>query len=42
MNGDGIRLKSLLQVINETLRLGNVVGGVFRKALQDVEVHGMI
>ena len=30
----------IAQVINETLRMGNVVGGVFRKALQDVEVQG--
>eukprot|EP00250_Pteridium_aquilinum_P018040 c23910_g2_i1 orf=313-1758(-) len=27
-------------VINETLRVGNMVGGVFRKALQDVDIQG--
>ncbi|MCO5582613.1 hypothetical protein L7F22_036511 [Adiantum nelumboides] len=27
-------------VINETLRMGNMVGGVFRKALQDVDILG--
>ncbi|KAH7433993.1 hypothetical protein KP509_07G096400 [Ceratopteris richardii] len=27
-------------VINETLRMGNMVGGVFRKALQDVDIQG--
>lgn len=28
-------------IINETLRMGNIVGGVFRKALQDVDIKGV-
>lgn len=28
------------QVINETVRLANIVPGIFRKALQDVQING--
>ena len=31
---------SLWQVINETVRLANIVPGIFRKALKDVKVKG--
>ena len=31
----------LLQVINETVRLANIVPGIFRKVLKDVEIKGM-
>jgi len=30
-----------LQVINETIRLANIVPGIFRKTLQDVKYGGM-
>ena len=30
-----------LQIINETVRLANIVPGIFRKALQDVNFKGM-
>lgn len=30
-----------LQVINETVRLANIVPGIFRKALRDIQFKGM-
>ena len=30
-----------LQFINETVRLANIVPGIFRKALRDVQFKGM-
>jgi len=30
-----------LQVINETLRMGNIINAAWRKALKDVHIRGM-
>jgi len=32
----------LIQVVNETLRVANIIGGVFRRAMTDVEIKGKI
>jgi len=29
-------------VVNETLRVANIIGGVFRRAMTDVEIKGKI
>lgn len=31
-----------VQVITETLRIGNIIMGVFRKAMKDVEIKGIL
>jgi 3-epi-6-deoxocathasterone 23-monooxygenase len=31
-----------MQVITETLRMGNIINGVMRKALKDVEIKGYL
>ncbi|KAG0454018.1 hypothetical protein HPP92_025322 [Vanilla planifolia] len=33
-------MKFTLQVINETIRLANIVPGIFRKALKDIHING--
>ncbi|KAM4094569.1 hypothetical protein ACJW30_06G205500 [Castanea mollissima] len=40
LNIPGTAYHACLQVINETVRLANIVPGIFRKALKDVEVKG--
>lgn len=32
----------MIQVVNETLRVANVIGGVFRRAMTDVEINGKL
>ena len=29
-----------LQVVNETLRVANIIGGIFRRTISDVHVNG--
>lgn len=33
-------LPLLLQVVNETLRIANIISGVFRRAMRDVSIKG--
>ncbi|KAM3698636.1 hypothetical protein ACJW31_06G202500 [Castanea mollissima] len=40
LNIPGTAYHACLQVINETVRLANIVPGIFRKSLKDVEVKG--
>jgi cytochrome P450 len=35
-------LRTLMQVITETLRLGNIINGIMRKAVRDVEICGRL
>jgi hypothetical protein len=35
------QIRSILQVINETIRLANIAPGIFRKAMKDVQFKGV-